>query len=144
MLSDEQSASVAVYWSSVLFPITAKYILNSLEKLSKRYQIFQNCLKRCILFLLFGVVPPNNIFCGIRTVTRVSMFSPAVSGSAETRRHAKLGSTSLVLRCVTRRVVAHNACVDPNRWVRGTFPGRNRWFRVARWSLRIRGAMLWL
>lgn len=59
------------------------------------------------------------------------MFSPTVAGPAETRRHAELGTTSLVLRRVARRVVTYDARIDPDRWVRGPLPARNRRFGVA-------------
>jgi len=57
-------------------------------------------------------------------VTRVPVLSPAIPGPAEARGHAKLGAAPFVLRRVARRVVAHDASVDPHWRVRGPFPGR--------------------
>lgn len=71
-------------------------------------------------------------------MARVSVFSPTVAGPAETRRHAELGAAPLVLRRVARRVVAHDARVDPDRRVRGPLPARNRRFDDA--GRRARGA----
>lgn len=76
----------------------------------------------------------------VRTVTRIPVFSPTVSGSAQARGHAELGAAPLVLRRVACRVVTHDARVDPDGRVRGPFPGRCRRFRVRRRLSRRPGA----